>query len=112
MANKFREPQGSVVFGEMADEFDDWTNLEALIGSKIQVNGWRIHESKYTPGKNAATIDISPADDMLKNIGWSTEGKAVLNALSANEDNVPFECKVETRISKKNNKPYPLLVGV
>jgi len=111
MANKMIEVEGSQVYGEMAEEFDDWSNLDALKGGKITVNGFRLHESKYTPGKEAATMDISPEDDKLSNIGWSTEGKAVINGLKANKENCPFECTVEVRISKKNGKPYPLLIG-
>lgn len=111
MANKMIETGGSQVFGEMADEFDDWTNLEALIGKAVTINGFRLHESKFSAGKQAATVDVSFADNPLESYGWTTEGKAVLNALKANEENCPFECKVETRISKKNNKPYPLLVS-
>jgi hypothetical protein len=111
MANKMIETSGSTVHGEMVEEFDDWTNLEALKGSKVVINGFRLHESKYTPGKQAATIDVSMADNPLSSLGWGTEGKAVINGLKANADNCPFECVVETRISKKNGKPYPLLVG-
>lgn len=111
MANKMNPAPGSVVHGTMVEEFDDWTNLEALKGAKIVVNGWRIHESKYTAGKESATLDINITSDFLTSLGWTTEGKAVLSTLAVNEDNCPFECTVETRISKKNGKEYPVIIG-
>lgn len=110
MANKMIETGGAKVFGEMADEFDDWTNLEALKGSKVIVNGFRLHESKYTPGKEAVTIDVT-LHDLDDHYGWTTEGKAVLNALKTNSENCPFECVVETRVSKRNGKEYPVIIG-
>ncbi len=102
---------GPKLFGDMVDEFVDWMNLEKLAGSKIVINGYRLGESIFTAGKVKATIDINYEEEG-EHYGWSTEGAAVLDALEANNKNLPFACVVEIRTSKKNGKDYPVLVGV
>jgi hypothetical protein len=101
---------GPSTFGQMADEFTDWANLDSLKGSVIVVNGWRLGESNFNPGKDKATISLQFKDEP-EHYGWSTESAAILDTLKANEKNFPFECAVETRVSKRNGKPYPVLVG-
>jgi hypothetical protein len=110
MVNKMKET-GPAIFGEMVDEFKDWTNLEGIMGSKVVINGYRIGESNFNPGKAKAIVDFN-FEDEPEHYGWSTESAAVLDTLEANQDNLPFECAVETRVSKKNGKSYPVLVGV
>ncbi len=103
---------GPKLFGDMVDEFVDWVNLVQLTkGGKINVNGYRLGESNFTAGKAKATIDINYEEE-FEHYGWSTESAAVLDALEANQENLPFACVVETRTSKKNGKDYPVLVGV
>ena len=101
---------GPAVFGEMADEFKDWVNLEGILGSKVTVNGFRLGESNFNPGKEKATISVQFEGEDV-DYGWSTESAAVVDTLKANSENMPFLCVVETRTSKKNGKQYPVLVG-
>lgn len=109
MANKMIAADNSL-HGEMSEDFgNNWTNIGELKGAKIVIHGFRFGESNFTPGKRKATVDLTFEGDDI-HYGWSSEGKAILDALELNAENCPFECVLETRVSKKNNKEYPVLV--
>lgn len=100
----------NAVYGEMADEFKDWVSLDKLVGESVTVNGYRLGDSNFNPGKKKATIDIN-FEGEPDHYGWSTEGAAIMDILEANQDNFPFDAEVQLRTSKKNGKDYPVLVG-